>query len=392
MRRRQLIRLGGLATTIGVAGCLGDSGNGESDSEDGDADGDDDANANGDEQSIQIDEDWRTFQGDSANTGTGTGTASGPSEDPSVAWTVTADDEVWGDPVIVDDTVLAGSWDNTLYAVSLSSGEKRWTYETMGSISYPAAVASDTVLIGGGEKVAALDIETGEAYWTNTIGARVRGGPVVADGRIYVPTSEKLVALEAHTGEQTWQVRTGGPVASTPHATEEHIYFTSADGNIYAVDTDGEIAWQEFVSSSGGFPSPTMVDGTVFFGWGDGTMYALDSADGTQLWTDIAGGAEVIAVADGIVYIASIPLNAINAETQEEYWTTEEPEGIPTNFSVGTDRVYLGTDEARILAYDRKTGDEQWRYQGNYEVSTSVAIADGHLVYGDEFGNITALS
>jgi outer membrane protein assembly factor BamB len=382
MRRRQLIRAGGLATTVGVAGCLGDGGNGETDSEDGD----------GDEQSLQIDEHWRTFQGDSANTGTGTGTANGPGDDPSVAWTVTADDEVWGDPILVDDTVLAGSWDNTLYALSLSSGEKRWTYEMDDSISFPAAAPSETVFIGSGRDVAALDLETGEPYWTITTGARVRGGPAVADGKIYVPTQENLVALEAGTGEKQWTVRTGGPVASTPHVTEEHIYFTSADGNIYAVDTDGEIAWQEFISSSGGFPSPTVVDETVFFGWGDGTMYALDAADGTQQWTDRAGGAEVVAVTDGIAYIAGYPLTAIDTETQQEYWTTKEPAGIPTNFTVGTELVYLGTDEARIIAYDRETGDEQWRYQGNYEVSTSVAIADGHLVYGDEFGNITALS
>jgi outer membrane protein assembly factor BamB len=435
MRRRQFLRTAGLSGTIGLAGCLGLDGDDtddeqtastpeDSDSDSGDSsdnsetdtgdssedetedsrdesestetsDGDDtseDDNSSSDGQTIQIDGAWRTFQGDTANTGTGTGSATGPAADPSVAWTVTADDELWGDPVIVDDTVLAGSWDSHLYAVSLSSGEQRWSYETGDALSYPAAVASGTVIIGGGTEVAALDIETGESYWTTTVGSRVRGGAVVEDGTIYVPTQENLTALAASTGDQQWQVRTGGPVASTPHVSDGVVYFTSSDGNIYATDTNGEVVWQQFISSSGGFPSPTVSDGTVFFGWGDGNLYALDAADGSEQWTGTTGGAEVVAASDGRLYIASYPLAAIDIAAQTEHWTTEEPEGIPTNFTVGQDRVYLGTDEAATLAYDRESGEKQWRYQGNYEVTTSVAISDGHLVYSDEFGNIVALS
>lgn len=120
-------------------------------------------------------------------------------------------------------------------------------------------------------------------------------------------------------------------------------------------------------------------------------MYALDAGDGTELWTDQAGGSETVAVSRGTVFVAGYPLKAIDAETRETLWTTEEPEGIGTDFTVGTDRVYLGTDEARVLAYDRASGSKQWGRQGNYEVTTSVAIADEMLVYGDEFGNIVAL-
>jgi outer membrane protein assembly factor BamB len=54
--------------------------------------------------------------------------------------------------------------------------------------------------------------------------------------------------------------------------------------------------------------------------------------------------------------------------------------------------VYVGTDEARVFAYDRETGDQRWQCQNNYEVVTSAAIADGRLVYGDEFGNLVCLS
>ena len=59
---------------------------------------------------------------------------------------------------------------------------------------------------------------------------------------------------------------------------------------------------------------------------------------------------------------------------------------------MGTDRVYPGTDDARVFAYDRGSGRQVWSHQENYEVVTSAAISSGWLVYGDEFGNIVALS
>lgn len=184
MRRRTVVQWTGVAATLGMTGCLGlmgDSDDKNASGEDGEgADhGGDDGPTEGDEDGDepQLDGSWRTFQGDSANTGTGEGPVRGPTEEPSVEWTVTADDEVWGDPIIVEDTVLAGSWDNHLYAVSLSSGDLLWSHDTGGSLSYPAAAVSKMVFVGGGTEVAALDLETGEPYWTAEVESRVRGGP-----------------------------------------------------------------------------------------------------------------------------------------------------------------------------------------------------------------------
>jgi outer membrane protein assembly factor BamB len=409
MKRRQLLGTTGIAFALGGAGCLGFGSDDDSDGNAGNGGGTtngneteaptesatatetpDDTGGEGD-SGLTIDGTWRTFQGDTESTGTGGGSATGPSAEPDEAWTVAAEDELWGDPVIFDGTVLAGSWDGSLYAVSLSSGELLWTYETGGAHSSPVAVVSGTVFVGAGQTVAALDIESGQQYWSRSLDQTVRGGPVVADETLYVPTSGNLTGLSAVTGDTEWTFRTGGPVESPPHVTDESVYFTSNDGNLYAVSPDGEKRWQKFVSSSGGFPSPTVQGGTIYFGWGDGVMYALDTSDGSELWTDKAGGSETVAVSGGTVYLAGYPLKAIDAETQETEWTTEAPEGLPTDFTVGTDRVYLGSDEAKVVAYDRESGEQQWSRQGNYEVTTSVAIADEMLVYGDEFGNIVAL-
>lgn len=400
MKRRTVIRAAGSSLAVVFAGCLGggedgtDSG-GDASDDDGSGESTDDGTGEptsdtGSDSLPSGEGTWRTFQGDAANTGTGQGTATGPGSDPSVAWTLTADDEMQGPPVIVDDTVLATSWDDTLYAASLSSGDQLWT-ATVGSSSAPVAVGDGTVYVAGNDLVA-LNLDSGERHWTAPVNTDGRSGPVLADGMVYVGAKERLVALSAESGERQWTVRTAGPVASTPHVTDDTVYFTSTDGNIYAASTDGELRWQERISGSGGFPSPTVLDGVVYFGWGDGGLYALDAADGATRWEGRVGGREVVAVADGTLYNAGYPLRAMNLETQEMRWTTEEPEGITTNFTVGTDRVYLGTWEGNVFGYDRETGAQVWRHQDNYEVASSVAIADGRLVYGNEFGDLVCLS
>ena len=381
---------------ITLAGCLGSDDDTPTSANDSNASDDDDSTSANDSNASDgmrpVDGAWRTFQGDSANTGTGRETATGPAETPAVEWTLTTGDELGGDPVIVDDTVLAGSWDAKLYAASLSSGDELWSYETDDAVLVPVAVASGVVFVGNHTTVAALDIESGTPYWTTSIDGRVRGGPAVADGTLYVPTTDQLLALSATDGTRQWHVRTGGPVESTPRVTDDSVYFTSLDGNVYAVGTDGELRWQEFISTRGGVPSPTVVDGVVYLGWGDGKLYAFDAADGTELWTDRTGGAETIAVSDGVAYVATYPLKAIDTDARDYRWTVDEPPERPNSFTAGTERVYLGTREGKVFAYDRDTGREQWQYQGNYAVQTSVAIADGRLVYGDEFGNLVALA
>lgn len=296
-----------------------------------------------------------------------------------------------GRPCFVDGTVLATSWDGYLYAISLSSGEQLWRYES-GSATAPVAVASNTVFVAGSKGAAALDLESGEPYWTTDVSVFTDGGPTVADGTLYVPGNEQLVALSATSGEERWTVRTAAGVGSTPHATEDAVYFASKDDNIYAASTDGEHLWQKRISSQGGIPAPTVVDGVVYFAWGDGVLYALDAADGTELWRSTAGGRETIAIKGGIAYIAGYPLRAVALDSQEPVWTAGRPEDIPTNFTVGTERAYFATWDAQVYCHDRETGNPVWEYQDAYQVTTSVAIADGRLVYGDEFGNLTCLS
>ena len=86
----------------------------------------------------------------------------------------------------------------------------------------------------------------------------------------------------------------------------------SDDGQLYACNAQtGQQLWaqrlDDQVESPEVFSSPTVVSGTVYVGWRDTRLYALDVSSGAVKWS--AGPSDYTldttpAVADGMVYIA----------------------------------------------------------------------------------------
>ncbi|MET0683031.1 MAG: PQQ-binding-like beta-propeller repeat protein, partial [Casimicrobiaceae bacterium] len=88
-----------------------------------------------------------------------------------------------------------------------------------------------------------------------------------------------------------WKFPTGDRIVSSPVYNDGVIYFGSDDGNVYAVDAgDGRQLWKRRTKGLHGMQprnqtiadpfdvflsSPVVVEGSVFFGSGDGHVYSL---------------------------------------------------------------------------------------------------------------------
>ena len=100
---------------------------------------------------------------------------------------------------------------------------------------------------------------------------------------------------------------------SSPLVVDGKVYFGSGDGHVYAVDAaSGRLAWK-FRTGDVVHASPAYADGLVVLGSWDGRLYALDAATGAQRWAFQAGVDPLIhnqqgfqssaAIADGTVYV-----------------------------------------------------------------------------------------
>ena len=255
--------------------------------------------------------------------------------------------------------------------------------------------------------------------WRFPTGNRVVSSPVWSDGVLYFGSDDNNVyAVDAASGRQNWKFATRGPVPCTPAVAAGLVYFGSYDGHFYAVEAQtGHLRWR---FSTGGerrfeakgihgfqpknqtvadpfdvfLSSPVVALGLVYFGSGDGNVYALDASTGDLRWKFATG--DVVhaspAIDAGTLYVGSWDsyFYAIDAATGKEKWRFhggEDPVihnqvGFQSSPAVVGGVVYTGCRDSNLYAIDAATGKERWRFFNNGSwVIVSPAVVNGKVVF-----------
>jgi outer membrane protein assembly factor BamB len=86
-------------------------------------------------------------------------------------------------------------------------------------------------------------------------------------------------AVEMEAGEPVWQFIAEGTIRSSPSLAEGVLYFGDGDGFLYALDVaTGSELWR-FQTDGAINASPALAPGVVFAASLDGTMYAVGSGE-----------------------------------------------------------------------------------------------------------------
>jgi len=247
----------------------------------------------------------------------------------------------------------------------------------------------------------------------------VVSSPALVGDTLYIGSADHLLyAIDASTGKQKWAFKTGSGVASSPAVAAGTVFFLSYDGNFYAVDAaTGTLKWKFATGGEHRFTakhihgsqpaaesmpdpfdvylsSPVVLQGSVYFGSGDGNVYCLDSATGSLKWKfqtgDVVHASPVLA--NGLLYIGSWDsyFYALDAATGKERWrfkTGEDPDihnqvGIQTSAVVAHDMVYFGCRGSCRYALDAATGQKKWAYnnKGSWVIASPL-VSDGKLFF-----------
>jgi eukaryotic-like serine/threonine-protein kinase len=149
-----------------------------------------------------------------------------------------------------------------------------------------------------------------------------------------------------------WQFKLGAPTKSSAAISGGRVFIGSDDGSVYALDfANGQKVWS-FKTGGPIESSPLVLNGKVYIGSSDNFLYALNAADGKQLWKLETG--------DKI-------LGAPN-------WV-KSPDGK-------SDWILAGSYDFKLYCADATTGKTNWTFEtGNY-INGSPAVADGKTVFG----------
>ena len=228
-------------------------------------------------------------------------------------WSYDTGDEVVSSPAVGDGVVYAGSFDHRVYALRAATGERIWSHQTDGKVE-SSPVVSDAVVyvVSNDRSLYALNASTGSRLWRVTAGNYYNNrsiSPEVADGVVYWGSNRKLFAMDSASGDTLWKFsELYSGVTSVALVRDTVLVGTAA--SIVALDkATGKQLWHFSISSyTRGFPSsPVVNQGVVYFGSGDGYLYALDAGTGERFWRFKTEGAvsSTPAVADGVVYVSS---------------------------------------------------------------------------------------
>ena len=323
-----------------------------------------------------------TFHGD--NTRSGVYETAGPERLKGVKWSVKTGGPIVGSPAVVDGTVYIGSMNGYLYALDEESGKEKWKFKSRMPVSSSPAVAGGSLFyVTGTGALVALDVNSGKPTWifSTELERRFEARNLHGQG----PAGQTI--------PDAWDLWT-----SSPAVFEGKVYFGSGDGNVYAVDArTGAMIWK-FPTRDVVHASPAVANNTVVVGSWDGSLYGLEADTGRLKWTFNGGEDPVMhnqqgfqsspAVVDGVVYVGcrDAHLYALDLATGRKRWD------YPTNKSwvIGTPAVrdgmvYVGTsDSSRFMGIDSHTGRLRFDFPAKAFVFSSAALA-GKLAYVGDF-------
>lgn len=214
--------------------------------------------------------------------------------DGSERWTYDGPSAVTSSPVVHDDVVYVGRNDGELLALDAADGSVAWQVSLddpiYSKLSY--STAEDTVYVSTtGGQVHARDGDSGREEWSRGFGADVgSSSPVVDDDRglVYFAASE-LMALATDSGESAWGTSFyGANAGSSPAFDADRVYLGGGDGSAYAVgQPDGMLAttpswsfqtWDVSIAAD-----PALADDCLFVASLDGNLYMCDTETGTEI-------------------------------------------------------------------------------------------------------------
>jgi outer membrane protein assembly factor BamB len=307
----------------------------------------------------------------------------------------------------------------------------KWSFHTHGEVISSPAIADGVVYVGSNDgNLYAIDQRTGLKKWSYATDARITSSPAIANGLVYCSSYDgSFFAVDAESGKLKWKFRTPGErrfaathlhgslpagetmpdpfdvYLSSPAVWRDAVYFGSGDGNVYALDAaTGSLKWK-LPTGDVVHASPAIADGRLYIGSWDSYFYALDASTGKELWRfktgedpDIhnqVGIQSSATVSDGVVYFGCRDSNfyALDAATGQKRWSfSNKGSWVIVSPVVRAGRVYFATsDSALFHVLDAQTGALIDTIQFQWPIFASPSIAGNILYLGGQDGKLVAI-
>ena len=231
-------------------------------------------------------------------------------------------------------------------------------------------------------KYFALDINTGELLWSkNNLAPFNSQIKIFKDKFFIIDFSNTLRCFSLRNGEELWNIRTENSLIRSQKKlsmviVNDLIYFKNSIGDISAVDiNEGELLWQLPTQSSliyeAAFSLETsdlITDGnTLFFSNNKNQFFSIDLGTGSFNWENQVNSSLRPSLVGNYIFTVSLEGYLIVIEKNSgniirvtdvfnNFKKKKRDKIKPVGFIIGTNNIYLSTDNGRLMVIDIKTG------------------------------------
>lgn len=293
-----------------------------------------------------------------------------------------------------------------------------WKFQTRGPVIGSPMVRDNVAYFGSMDSTLyAVDLATGALKWQRKTGGPLKATPTAGNGPLLYATGGNgaFYGVERATGRVRWRFQTLGGILgerkydfadyhhSSPALAGDTLFFGSGDGRVYALNaTTGDALWS-YATRDIVHASPVVYAGKVFVGSFDGTLYTLDRRDGRLTWSFKSVGHRFFpkgemqgspTVGNGLVYVGSRDYNlyALDAHGGFGHWNRQFPKGWALALTARDTVLYAGTSDDKVLAaLDGRTGQELWRTDAKFNIFGGCAFGPTTVHFGTLMGRVFGL-
>lgn len=309
-------------------------------------------------------------------------------------------------PYVTDGKLFIGSADSKVFCLDIKSSKLLFEFEADDWVR-SAPVFKDNQFFFATLSGSLYGLEFAEGKVTEKFHQHLGHHPVLADlalqdDKIVINDSDLWSYCVNTQGELLWkisliesfmqdghriftdQIAGGGYYQSKPTAANDIVYFGTPMRFVYAVDAHtGEEIWKhELGGSISG--APTIGEGKIFIGQqgGEDEFYCLDAKTGEKIWEsnlDWVWGSATYS--DGMIYVPGIDgyAWALEAATGHVVWKHPFSMMVCSEPAVEGDTVIFGSWDRYLKAFNKKTGELLWQYNGVISDSGLGMIKDGRI-------------
>ena len=166
------------------------------------------------------------------------------------------------------------------------------------------------------------------------------------------------------------------------------------NSHFYLVQQEWSNAISDCTLSSPTSPPPP--GGVAYVGSNDGSVYAVNTADGSQLWRARTGGAVISAptVINGTVFVASRDryVYAFNASNGSQLWRTRTGNSVYSSPQLVNGTLYVGSTDGYLYALNSSNGAVLWRFRAGGTITTTPALANNVVYFSTTNGMLYAVN